>query len=502
MPALMPVLPAAAAGSPTSLAFSPGVATPTSPHPAFGGRPEYKEGAERDDSPVDPSVPSSSNSATFSNINIPVIEPGTFRPLASGILVSTTATTVVEPDAEGSIRNGKQTTSHIRSDSVASTVDSHYSRDSETQGSPLHPPSFGLPSFPRDNLITNGKDIIVSTASGSPSSDEPVFSKPSHLSMLEANAATFLRPENASLWQTTEKLKIVKTPSPLQEAFPPTSDGTMAESHDSQVASMDQSIVVVAPDNSANTAEAALATTQSSNSPPRAKGLKSRPTPLSLLSTTSTELTGASPLLHTRWGSPVSSTGMSSASASVYDESGSAFSKTLRDSDLSSPAGTVRMASAIRERLETEKTEEIYPSAIGFNNRHSGMPLVVEDDEELPSHAKNHDSKDFEVEGNTTLDTEAGEKDISSVSDSTYTRRVLDGFKGESLGASTSQKTGLNALGKLVTSTDSHTQDESRTPSPTPLIFPASPPSSASVSPVSATVSSHSAGPPSPSPSA
>ncbi|KAF9258595.1 hypothetical protein L218DRAFT_840643, partial [Marasmius fiardii PR-910] len=335
--------------------------------------------------------------------------------------------------------------------------------------------------------------------------------------MLEANAASFLRPENAGLWQTTEKLKILKTPSPSQETFPPASNDTTVKNSSSNIilgSSEEESIVVVAPDNSGSvtkSSQEAPIPSIPTNSPPRAKEPKSRPTPLSLLSTT-TELPGASPLLHTRWGSPVSSTGMSSASISIYDDSGSLLSKALRDSGLSSPempnsggpSGSVRMAPAIREQLEKEGTQGTY-STTGFTNRHSSMPLVVEDDEELPSHAKNHDSKDFEAEGNTTLDIERGDNDISLVSDSAYTRRVLDGLKDESFAESSSQKTGLTALGKLVTSTGTHYEDgRSHTPSPTPLVVQASPSSPSSVhgSPVSPTVSSHSAGPPSPSPSA
>ncbi|KAG7090781.1 hypothetical protein E1B28_009866 [Marasmius oreades] len=493
----MPALPVGATGSPTSLAFST-VTSPTSPNTVFGRQAEHKEGPERDDSPVDPSVLSSSSSTALDDIT--VAEPlrsniGMFGSLTGCILISTTTTSVVESNAEIPPQNANQVTSLTRSNSVASTIESHYSRDSESHSSPnaLRQRSFMFSPARGDREDTDFSVPAIGnysdfTPSVSPSTEEPILPKPSHLSVLEANAASFLRPENARLWQTTEKLNIVKTPPPTQETFPHSPE--------------EEAIAVVVPDDSAKVTTKTQEAPPPSQTPSKTKQPKVRPTPLSLLSTTTTEV-GASPLLHTRWGSPVSSTGMSSGRVSVYDESGSTFPKTPRDFDLSSgelpipgvPAGTARMA------LEMEQTEGPYISSIKIStNRYSDMPLVVEDDEELPSHAKNHDSKDFEVEGNTTLDTGGGEKDTSSVSDSTYTSHFLDGLKDKSFADSTSQKTGLNALRKLVTSADDH-----RTPSPTLLIVQSSSPSSPSStpgSPASLTVSSHSAGPPSPSPSA
>ncbi|KAL0581386.1 hypothetical protein V5O48_000650 [Marasmius crinis-equi] len=532
-------------GSPTSSSFSPG-ATKSPESPSVNSSTDVgllealkKEELERYDSPVDPGVPSTSTPTSFADVPTPPaagparLGIGMFGGLGGGIMISTSTTTVVEEVSEPSIQDANPSPIHLRSLSVASTVESDYSHDSEANRSAdiRQRQSFELSSPARGYVTADGEESPFPSTPAmrnyldsptSASSNEPAF-RPSHLSMLEAHAASFLRPENATLWQTTGKLNINKSPSPARESFD-IGPAETSRAANNAGAGDEESITVVGPDNQVeSTTSDALpssnepppASSEQQRTPPRAREPKGRPTPLTLLSTTSVELTGSSPLLHTRWGSPVSSTGMSSGSA--YDESASAnslrFSESgsvgmmspTRESNDRPPLTPGGMASVLRERLETEKPKGSYTSAIAFSkDRHSGMPLVVEDDEELPSHARNHDSKDFEAD--TTLDTEGGEKDMSLVSDTTYTRRILDGLREDSFEGTSNTTTGLSALGKLVTSADDTAKESrSHTPSPTTLIVQASSPTTPSSvyhEPASPSVSSHSAGPPSPSPSA
>ncbi|ESK95565.1 hypothetical protein Moror_12639 [Moniliophthora roreri MCA 2997] len=567
----MPVWQGGAMGSPTGSSFPPPGAlgtlgTPGSPlvggsyGPGGGGyfsaadtgdqSPLSKPvGKEAEDSPIDPSVPSSTTSSTFDASTSEASAPrqpranfGAFGAFPGGIMISTTTTTtVVEHEEDAPSSAAVKQDKPQRAMSVASTVDSHYSHDSESHYSPDD--GYSLSSPARGYLTADGEDspfpsgfsavsgLSVSPASASPSTEEHMYAytKPSHLSMLEANAASFLSPENAKFWETTEKLNIMKSP-PGQENSPegstekPPVSAAGSSSTDATGEQVEESIVIVSPDEKVITPPGKHATLAPESSPPpaREREPKGRPAPLNLLSTASTEITGASPLLHTRWGSPVSSTGISSGSVSVYDERssvGSAFPAGIHNSGaaesnvgsggLLSPGlssseighgsrGARGMASALRERLETDQPKSPFSPSfdtgkIKADDAH--MPLVVEDDEELPSHARNA-SKDFDGEGDATMETDSGEKDTSMTSDGTYATRVLDDLQDQSIVESSGQKTGLSGLAKLViTSDEAIKESRSRTPSPASLVVQDSPPSK-DVGP-----SPMSAGPP-PSPSA
>ncbi|KAJ3747654.1 hypothetical protein DFH05DRAFT_829021 [Lentinula detonsa] len=133
--------------------------------------------------------------------------------------------------------------------------------------------------------LSSHRSIVPSHHTESPhhsdeSDDESIYSrlssKPS-LSLLEAHAAALLAPENQQRMNTTSALNVVKnSPSPNSKT--------------------------------------------SENASTAVKNGSRRPFPLDLTKdhATTTGTTGPSPLLHTRWGSPVSSNDMSAGSA--YDE--------------------------------------------------------------------------------------------------------------------------------------------------------------------------------------
>ncbi|KAF5376822.1 hypothetical protein D9757_008893 [Collybiopsis confluens] len=177
------------------------------------------------------------------------------------------------------------------------------------------------------------------------SDDESIYSrlssKPS-LSLLEAHAASLLSPENQNMVNTTSALKVVKnSPTPNTLSF-------------------DNDI---------------LTKGRSSGRRPLPLDL-TKDHPRSSATGSTNDMIGPSPLLHTHWGSPVSSTGMSTSS--LYEDGSSAGYPTP-------PLTNVR-ASADEEGKISESSRE-----------EQRRPLVIDDDEELPSHAINPDEAEVDM---------------------------------------------------------------------------------------------------------
>ncbi|KAJ4482469.1 hypothetical protein J3R30DRAFT_2177698 [Lentinula aciculospora] len=221
--------------------------------------------------------------------------------------------------------------------------------------------------------LSSRRSIVSSHHTDSPhsnsdSDDESIYSrlssKPS-LSLLEAHAAALLAPENQEKVNTTSALNVVKN----------------------------------SPSSNATTFEKAFTAIKNGSR---------RPSPLDLTkdqlrtSATSTGgMTGPSPLLHTRWGSPVSSNGMSSGSA--YDEKSSAGYPTPPFTDMRGSEDEKNRKKEVSSWIEKpRKSQEAKAETNELDSSLSTIsrPLVIEDDEELPSHAM--DPQDGEADMSLT----------------------------------------------------------------------------------------------------
>ncbi|KIK69890.1 hypothetical protein GYMLUDRAFT_528906 [Collybiopsis luxurians FD-317 M1] len=235
------------------------------------------------------------------------------------------------------------------------------------------------------------------------SDDESIYSrlssKPS-LSLLEAHAAALLAPENQGKVNTTTALNVIKnSPSPNTSSF--------------------GNIPAI---------------------PSKTTGR--RPSPLDLTkdqARTSTagnanDMIGPSPLLHTHWGSPVSSTGLSTGS--MYDDGSSAGYPTpplteVRGSDDEKSKVLSSLKEGQRE-FRTADTEDNMQNALDSSTSTITRPLVIEDDEELPSHAIDPDEGELDMSLTTveTVNVQFGNDTRASVDNSHTTSKS----KNESLG--------------------------------------------------------------------
>ncbi|KAF5361144.1 hypothetical protein D9758_009039 [Tetrapyrgos nigripes] len=291
------------------------------------------------------------------------------------------------------------------------------------------------------------KLIAVNGVDGEPSDDdESVYSdseakqRPGRFTMMEEHAAALISPENTRV-HTTGALNIVKVSTPvLGSGFGSDSESGITVGVVSPVL-RDASIPLTAAEAQARLAASNIISSSNSSSSlatlspnlVNSTPTKTRPSPLDLENPTrgsirndgqsqlSGHSIGPSPLLHTRWGSPLSSAGFSSGTASVYSDG------TDTDTNLAGGIANLLRQRSQKERntiLEQgeeddhgERSMSLDIDGERFNDlslvtamdqsttstadeSHAGnisrdhpseRGLVIEDDEELPEHAKNEE---------------------------------------------------------------------------------------------------------------